>query len=148
LKSSLEICTPASGKTEVVLETDRLIEAPNWSPDGRFLVVNGDGRLYRVELNGRPQLAEIDTGFASRCNNDHGISPDGKMLVISDQTESGDSCIYTLKIEGGEPRRVTRNRPCTGTAGPPTAGRWPTAPREVETGTSTRSASTAATRPV
>ena len=109
--SSLEIHDLGSGETTVLLRTDRLIEAPNWSPDGRFLVVNGDGRLYRVDLEGSAELAEIDTGFARRCNNDHGISPDGRMLVISDATETGESCIYTLPIAGGAPQRVTANVP-------------------------------------
>ncbi len=111
MKSSLEIHDLASGETETVLQTDRLIEAPNWSPDGTFLIVNGDGRLYRVDLEGTPDLAEIDTGFAVRCNNDHGISPDGRSIVISDQTEDPASCIYVLPIAGGAPRRVTANRP-------------------------------------
>jgi TolB protein len=50
----------------------------------------------------------IDTGFATRCNNDHGISPDGKELVISDQSQ-GDrkSLIYILPAAGGSPRKVT-----------------------------------------
>jgi Tol biopolymer transport system component len=110
MKSSLEIHDLATGATETVLQTDRLIEAPNWSRDGRFLVVNGEGRLYRVELSA-PELAAIDTGFAVACNNDHGISPDGTMLAISDGTEAGASCIYTLPIGGGRPRRVTGKVP-------------------------------------
>ena len=110
MRSSLEIHDLQTGRNRVVLQTDRLIEAPNWSPDGSFLVVNGDGRLYRIDL-AAPQLSEIDTGFARRCNNDHGISPDGRMLVISDGTETGESCIYTLPITGGAPRRVTQQMP-------------------------------------
>ena len=50
---------------------------------------------------------QIPTGFARRINNDHGISPDGTRLVISDGTESGRSLIYTLPIEGGDPKKVT-----------------------------------------
>ena len=32
-------------------------------------------------------LPSGDTGFAIKCNNDHGISPDGKTIVISDQSQ-------------------------------------------------------------
>jgi Tol biopolymer transport system component len=110
MRSSLEIFDLDTGETRVVLRTDRLIEAPNWSPDGKFLVVNGDGRLFRVDL-AAPELAGIDTGFATACNNDHGISPDGRSLAISDQSESGRSCIYLLPVGGGAPRRVTEHRP-------------------------------------
>jgi Tol biopolymer transport system component len=54
----------------------------------------------------------IDTGFAIRCNNDHGISPDGSQLVISDQSQrEGQSLIYTLPIEGGAPKLITNNGP-------------------------------------
>lgn len=93
----------------VVLRHDGHIEAPNWHPDGD-LIVNGEGRLYRVPLDA-PALHLIDTGFATACNNDHGISPDGQRLVISDKTETGKSCIYTLPVTGGTPERVTDNVP-------------------------------------
>ena len=54
----------------------------------------------------------IDTGFATRINNDHGLSPDGTLLAISDQSQ-GDrkSRIYVLPAKGGEPRRVSESGP-------------------------------------
>ena len=110
MKSSLEIHDLTTGESRVVLRTDQLIEAPNWSPDGAFLVVNGVGRLFRVDLDA-PELIKIDTGFAAACNNDHGISPDGRRVVISDTTETGSSCIYTLPITGGAPTRITDGTP-------------------------------------
>jgi Tol biopolymer transport system component len=54
---------------------------------------------------GAPQV--IDTGFATGCNNDHGLSPDGRWLAISDQSQGGKSVIYILPVEGGTPRRIT-----------------------------------------
>jgi TolB protein len=48
----------------------------------------------------------LDTGTANKCNNDHGFSPDGKWLAISDQSE-GDSRISVLPGTGGTPRLVT-----------------------------------------
>ena len=110
MTSQLMIHHLASGAETVVLETDMLIEAPNWTPDGGALIVNGNGLLFRVPLD-RPALDQIDTGFATRLNNDHGISPDGSMLVISNHTVIGQSCIYTLPTTGGEPARVTANTP-------------------------------------
>jgi Tol biopolymer transport system component len=54
----------------------------------------------------------IDTDFAIRCNNDHGVSPDGKLLVISDQSQGKrQSLIYTLPVTGGKPKLVTPNGP-------------------------------------
>ena len=99
----------ASREVRVVLRHRGHIEAPNWHPDG-YLVVNGGGRLYRLPLD-MPSLELIDTGFAVDCNNDHGISPDGRRLVISDSTETGQSCLYNLPIGGGTPERVTDKVP-------------------------------------
>lgn len=107
MPSTLAIHDVATGKDTVVLRTDRLIEAPNWSPDGRFLVVNGGGLIYRVDLDRPGALVEIPTGPARGCNNDHGISPDGALLVISSGTGPGTSRIYTLPIAGGTPTQVT-----------------------------------------
>lgn len=109
-QSELCLCDPVSGDVEPVLRTERLIEAPNWTPDGLALIVNGDGLLFRVPLDD-PQLIEIDTGFAKALNNDHGVSPDGRTLAISDKTETGQSLIYTLPIGGGVPKRVTSEGP-------------------------------------
>lgn len=111
MRSSLEIFDTATGTATPVFQTESLIEAPNWSPDGRFLVFNGDGRLFRLVLDDDSGPQPIDTGFATRCNNDHGLSPDGTRIVISDSTEDGRSCIYTLPVAGGAPTRVTDNRP-------------------------------------
>lgn len=75
-RSSLEVHDLATGKTRVVLRTDRLIEAPNWHPEGWFLV-NGDGRLWRASGAG---LSPIDTPEGLACNNDHGFLPDGRIV--------------------------------------------------------------------
>src|SRR5207249_1385861 len=59
---------------------------------------------------GKPEV--IDTGFASRCNNDHGVSPDGTLLAISDQSQGQrKSLIYTLPITGGTPMLITPSGP-------------------------------------
>lgn len=109
--STLETMTFPSTDRRVVLQTNRRIEAPNWLPDGRGLIYNSEGRIYRLVLGGAAP-EPIDTGFATRCNNDHGISPDGRLLAISDQSR-GDrkSLIYTLPLAGGEPKLVTPNGP-------------------------------------
>lgn len=104
--SELVIHRVGPGTEEVILTTDDIIEAPNWTPDGKALIVNGGGLLFRVSLDA-PGLDLIDTGFANRLNNDHGVSPDGQRLAISDKTEEGESCIYLLPAEGGRPTRVT-----------------------------------------
>lgn len=110
MRSALEIFDLATGRSRLVLETEWLIEAPNWAPDGGSLLVNGEGRLYRVPLD-RLELVPVESGFAIACNNDHGFSPDGCWIAISDESEAGGSCIYLVPAEGGKPGRVTERRP-------------------------------------
>ncbi len=111
LYSTLETQAISSTDRRVVHVTEGRIEAPNWLHDGQGLIFNASGRIQRIGLSGGPPTP-IDTGFATRCNNDHGISPDGKTLVISDQTkERRQSLIYTLPITGGTPKRITDNGP-------------------------------------
>lgn len=102
MKSELAVFELADGSVRTILTTERHIEAPNWTPDGKSLLVNGGGLLYLVDL-GQPALVEIDTGFARHCNNDHGISPDGKTIVISNSPDPHGSTIHTLPFKGGEP---------------------------------------------
>jgi TolB protein len=106
LESTLETIAIASFDRRVVHHTTRHIEAPNWTPDGKWLIFNSGGLLYRIPPSGG-EPEQIPTGFATRINNDHGISPDGQWMVISDGTETGRSMIYSFPIEGGEPRRIT-----------------------------------------
>ena len=71
IRSSLRTVEIQSGRIETVYSDDWQFEAPNWSRDGRFFVVNSRGRLYRLPAHGDARLDEIPTGFATRANNDH-----------------------------------------------------------------------------
>jgi Tol biopolymer transport system component len=103
-KSELCIYDLASEVSRCILSTADRIEAPNWTPDGRFLLVNGGGKLFEVDLR-NPALKQISTGEVSRVNNDHGVSPDGKTLVIS----AGH--MYRLPRAGGVPQQITQKTP-------------------------------------
>ena len=85
-ESILEIYDIETGKSEVIKEFDYLIEAPNWSPDGKFLTYNSEGRIYIFDLETK-ESTMVDTGFVNRCNNDHVLSPDGKSIAISHGTK-------------------------------------------------------------
>jgi TolB protein len=111
LYSTLETVPIASGDRRAVYVTPGRIEAPNWTPDGKWLIFNRNGRIERLPVaGGQPET--IDTGFATRCNNDHGISPNGTLLAISDQSqEEHESIIYIVPLAGGSPRRITERSP-------------------------------------
>ena len=86
----------------VVRHFDTKIEAPNWTHDGKSLIYNSGGKIWRIPVEGGEPVA-INTGRHIDNNNDHGISADGKTLVISDQIEPDNfSRIYTLPIEGSD----------------------------------------------
>jgi TolB protein len=108
--STLETVDTRSTDRKVVYCTSNHIEAPNWSPDGAYFLFNSRGHIYRLPAtNGEPQL--VDTGFAAQCNNDHGISPDGTQLAISDSSQGGKSLVYVLPVTGGAPTRITTTGP-------------------------------------
>jgi len=110
VESTLEALAIASKDRRVVYHTRGRIEAPNWSRDGKYLLFNTQGKIYSLPIGGGEPLL-LNTGFATQCNNDHGISPDGTQLAISDQTKEGKSRIYLLPVSGGTPRLVTPHAP-------------------------------------
>lgn len=96
---------------EVFFQTDRvLLEAPNWSRDGGALYVNGDGHLWRIEVD-EPSSGPSQIPFSNLppINNDHVLDPDGEHIYMS----TDDGHIYRGALSGGEVERVT-----------PVDGRW------------------------
>jgi Tol biopolymer transport system component len=110
--SNLEILELETGNRKVIYRSPQSLQAPNWSNDGKYLIYNSEGLLYRFDLeSGIPKV--IPSDFATSNNNDHVISFDGKTLGISHHAEKagGQSIIYTMPIEGGIPRRITAEGP-------------------------------------
>jgi Tol biopolymer transport system component len=109
--SILETVDVHTGARSSLKEFDYVIEAPNWTQDGRYLVYNSRGRVYTYEL-ATGEIKEIDTGFAIDCNNDHVLSPDNAQIAVSHFTnKDATSRIYILPFEGGGPVLVTENGP-------------------------------------
>jgi TolB protein len=110
--SNLEILDVASGNATIVHRYRGSFQAPNWTNDGKALIYAQEGRLYRFDLTSRSPEA-INTGFATRNNNDHVLSFDGRMLAISHHAveDSGVSIVYTVPTAGGTPKRVTAKGP-------------------------------------
>jgi TolB protein len=110
LRSVLEVVPIQSQDRRVIYHATNHFEAPNWLSNGSAHIFNSGGKLYRLSREALEPTV-INTDFAVRCNNDHGISPDGTQLVISDQSQIRDSLIYILPIDGGTPRQVTPKGP-------------------------------------
>jgi Tol biopolymer transport system component len=110
--SNLEVLDVANGARRIVHSSPESLQAPNWTTDGKALIYNSNGLLYRFDLaSGQP--TRVNTGFATANNNDHVLSFDGRMLAISHHsTQDGNaSIIYTLPATGGTPRKVTPRGP-------------------------------------
>jgi Tol biopolymer transport system component len=107
-----EVVEISTGERKILAEFDQVIEAPNWTKDGKALIYNSNGGIYRFDLH-TLHSEQIDTGFADLCNNDHVLSPDGTKLAISHFAEENGitSKIYILPITGGIPACVTEKGP-------------------------------------
>jgi len=94
-----------------VYQADNVIEAPNWSRDGKFLLVNTGGNLFRLPAGGagEPQLERINLGEGGyRCNNDHDFSADGKMLGFSASSPTArQSQVYVAPSDGSGVKLLT-----------------------------------------
>jgi TolB protein len=111
LYSTLETVAIDSADRRVVYLAPSHFEAPNWTRDGKAFLFNRDGHLERLALDS-DKPAIVDTGMATRCNNDHGISPDSTQLAISDNSQGDhESLVYLVPIAGGATRRITQKSP-------------------------------------
>lgn len=112
LNSLLEIMDVATGDREAVSFGEGSLEAPNWTPDGKTLIYNSGGLLYKFDIQ-TGKAAVLNTDFANRNNNDHVLSFDGKQIAISHHPAETQyqSVIYRLPISGGVPKRITEKSP-------------------------------------
>jgi len=108
--SILEVLDTKTGERKVVKEFNYLIEAPNWTRDGKWIYFNSDGLIYKIDVEGKGNARLVDTQYLNKCNNDHVLSADGKWLAVSSSSNASSgwtSYIYVLPVDGGTPRLVT-----------------------------------------
>jgi TolB protein len=110
--SNLELMRLDSPDLKVLYTSPGSFQAPNWTLDGKFLIFNQSGKLYRFDLATNTP-APLDTATVTANNNDHVLSFDGAMLGISSSSaEDGNrSVVYTVPSAGGTPTRITKNSP-------------------------------------
>lgn len=106
-RAELHVIDVTTGERELVYSSSTLLfEAPNWTPDGASLVINGDGLLFRVPATGGAEPKEIPLGGIPPINNDHVLSPDGSTVYVS----ADDGHLYAVEIATGRPTRVSNDR--------------------------------------
>lgn len=110
LKSELVILNVKTGEERTILKETRHFEAPNWSRDGNFLLINSGGLLEKIDLEGK-NLGKLHPESVNSANNDHGISFDAATLVFSKNDKGLGSRIYTIPFAGGEAKLITPQFP-------------------------------------
>lgn len=96
------------GSSRELWSSDELIfEAPNWTLDGEWLIINADGRLWRLAVDGTAAPESIEITGLPPVNNDHVLAPDGETIFAS----ADDGHIYGCPLAGGAAVRVTNDPP-------------------------------------
>jgi|SRR5882672_2841088 len=114
VRSKISIYDLESKSAHVAYSADKLWEAPNWSPDGKYLLANSGGMIYRFVLDakGEAQPEKLALDAAYDCNNDKALSPDGKRLAFSAQhAPAAGSQVYVSNADGTNPQLLTLGIP-------------------------------------
>lgn len=112
LGSHIELLDLSSGSRRIVYSDPGSVQAPNWMHDGRALLYNAGGAIYRFDLGTRiPAL--LPTGSVRSNNNDHVLSFDGRMLVLSSDIDHH-SIVWKVPSSGGDPVQLTPTGPSYG----------------------------------
>jgi TolB protein len=100
----LHVFDVAARTDTVVAEFEHILfEAPNWGADGDTLYLNGQGRLWAVQLDTPREPRRIDYDGLPAINNDHVLDPSGTAIFMS----AMDGHIHHAALDGGSTRRVT-----------------------------------------
>lgn len=78
---------------------------PEWSPDGDFSFLDGEGRLYAMDvLGGRSRrLCDIQGVLH------HSWSPDSRWIAFSTTVEAHREDVFVVSARGGEPLNISRH---------------------------------------
>jgi Tol biopolymer transport system component len=94
------------GPAELVFTSHTvLLEAPNWAPDDRALLLNGDGLLWRLDLQPRAALKQVPLDGLPPIDNDHVVDAGRRLIYLS----ANDGHIWVAPLAGGTPKRVTHD---------------------------------------
>ena len=75
-----------------------------------MILFNSKGELFQIPAGGGTPR-EIDLQGLSKCNNDKGYSPDGKLIAFSSSGQAKGSQVFTVPVEGGKPTLLVPETP-------------------------------------
>ncbi len=103
-KCEIHIFDITTGEDRLLFSTtELLLEAPNWHKNN-YLLLNGNGLLWKLDVADNPQLQKIELDGANPLNNDHVLSPDHSEIYIS---TNNDWRIHRVPVSGGRTQRVS-----------------------------------------
>jgi TolB protein len=114
LRSHIFVYDLRTGSSREIYTADSIWEAPNWSPDGKYLIANSKGSIFRLDLDSdgktKPRKLAIPEDY--RCNNDKALSPDGSKLAFSASLapKSG-SEVFLADADGNNIKQMTQDTP-------------------------------------
>ena len=111
IQSKLSIYDMATKKTDVIYTAGKVFEAPNWSPDGAYLMINTGGDLYRIPPAGGAEPQKMVLSEKVNSNNDHGITKDGRTIAISGRGQGTGSQVFVANADGSKARLVASGVP-------------------------------------
>lgn len=114
LRSRIFIFDLRDGTSHLVYTADSIWEAPNWLPDGKSLILNSKGAIYKFVLrrDGTSEPQKLSVFAKYDCNNDKGISPDGTKLAFSATlAPSEDSQVFLANADGSDIKLMTVDSP-------------------------------------
>ncbi len=114
LRSHLYIYDLRDSSSHEVYTADTIWEAPNWSPDGKYLIANSGGGIYKLALNpdgkATPEKLAIPADY--QCNNDKALSPDGTHLAFSaTRAPAKSSNVFLSNADGSDIKQMTTETP-------------------------------------
>jgi TolB protein len=114
LRSHIFVYDMRTGSSKEIYTADSIWEAPNWSPDGKYLIANSKAAIFRLNLKpdgtAEPQKLAIPENY--RCNNDKALSPDGTKLAFSATVSPNrGSQVFLADADGNNVKLMTQNMP-------------------------------------
>ena len=114
LRSRVYIYNLADGTSHLIFTDDSIWEAPNWSPNGKYLILNHTGGIYGLvfQPDGTANPKRLPLPAELNCNNDKTLSPNGKQLAFSASSPSSPgSEVYLADADGSKIRQITHQSP-------------------------------------
>lgn len=115
MRSRIYVYDLRTHSSKLIFTADTIWEAPNWSPDGRYLISNSGGMIHKLNFKNDGMVEEsekLKIPEDYHCNNDKALSPDGKWLAFSaSQGEEHGSEVYLAHADGSEVKQMTNVSP-------------------------------------